>query len=88
MLNIFKVLKGTVGAHLHEWGQSIQLPMETLLEFLQFNGLVAFVLFNKNNGKLISLSKGQKKKKIRKHNFVKSPSKEFSSLASYLLRAA
>lgn len=62
MLNIFKVLKGTVGAHLHEWGQSIQLPMETLLEFLQFNGLVAFVLFNKNNGKLISLSKGQKKK--------------------------
>lgn len=44
-------------------GQSQYLPVETLLDFLQFNGLVAFVLFNKNNGKLISLplSKGGKK---------------------------
>lgn len=44
-----------------QWGQIQYLPVETLLDVLQFSGLVAFVLFNKNNGKLISLSKGKKK---------------------------
>lgn len=57
-----------------QWELSQYLPMKTFLDFLQFNGLVAFVLFQKNNEKLISLLK---EKKIRKHNFVKSPSKEF-----------
>lgn len=49
--------------------------MKTSLDFLQFSGLVVFVFFKKNNEKLTSLLK--KKKKIRKYNFVKSPSKEF-----------
>lgn len=55
-----------------EWELGPYLPMKTFLDFPEFSGLV---FFKKNNEKLISLLKG--KKKIRKHNFIKSPSKEF-----------
>lgn len=35
--------------------------MNIFLDFLQFNGLVAFLFFKKNNEKLISLSLKKKK---------------------------
>lgn len=67
MLNILKVLserfqnKGCkiLEAYLHAVGTESISTRGNFLDFLQFNGLnglVAFVLFNKNNGKLISLS--------------------------------
>lgn len=85
MLNILKGLserfqnKGykILEAYLHAVGAESISTRGNFLDFLQFNGLnglVAFVLFNKNNGKLIPPPLWGK---IRKHNFVKSPSKEF-----------
>lgn len=57
---------------LDQWKFIQYVPIIFFLH-LELNS-VAFVLFKKNNKKLISLFK---EKKIRKHNFVKSPSKEF-----------